>query len=276
MGVKQTHPTTVAEAVEITMQLESYLPKQLPTRQQTEVPLLLTTNQSSQVNILEHIRYLTSQVERLEYFAKESHTEHLPAQCVNANEQRPKHLFSKCNQGVDSVIESQANTKTICETGSRSSDVATITINSVSSYFLPVCVAGMEISCLVDTVAGVSLLSGDVLDKVGQRSIIVEPVIHQKLVGVDGIPLKVRGASTFPLTIAGLEFQHSLIIADNITADAILRLDFLDSHKCVLDLGQRKLCVNNKTCIPLVPRLSPKRFTPGESSPTKYNFHTSC
>ena len=90
------------------------------------------------------------------------------------------------------------------------------------------------------------------------RIIIVEPVIHQKLVGVDGIPLKVHGASTFPLTIAGLEFQHRLIIADNITADAILRLDFLDSHKCVLDLGQRKLCVNNKTCIPLVPRLSPK------------------
>ena len=100
--------------------------------------------------------------------------------------------------------------------------MATITINSVSSYFLPVCVAGMEISCLVDTGAGVSLLSGDVLDKVGQRSIIVEPVIHQKLVGVDGIPLKVPGASTFPLTIAGLEFQHRLIIADNITADAIL------------------------------------------------------
>ena len=35
-------------------------------------------------------------------------------------------------------------------------------------------------------------------------------------------------------------------------------VDFLDSHKCVLDLGQRKLCVNNKTCIPLVPHLSPK------------------
>ena len=258
VGVKQTHPTNVAEAVGITMQLESYLPKQLPTRQQTEVPLLLTTIQSSQVNILEQIQYLTSQVERLEYFAKESHTEHLPPQCVNANEQCPRHICIKCNQGVDSVIESQANTKTICETGSRSSDVATITINSVSSYFLPVCVAGMEISCLVDTGAGVSLLSGDVLDKVGQRSIIVEPVIHQKLVGVDGIPLKVRGASTFPLTIAGLEFQHRLIIADNITADAMLGLDFLDSHNCVLDLGQRKLCVNNKTCIPLVPRLSPK------------------
>ena len=53
VGVKQTHPTTIVEAVEITMQLESYLPEQLPTWQQTEDPLLLTTIQSSQVNILE-------------------------------------------------------------------------------------------------------------------------------------------------------------------------------------------------------------------------------
>ena len=99
----------------------------------------------------------------------------------------------------------------------------------------------MEISCLVDTGARVSLMSGDILDKVGQRNIIVEPVIHQKLVGVDGIPRKVRGASAFPLTIAGLEFHRKLIIADNITADAIVGLDFLDSHKCALDLRQRKL-----------------------------------
>ena len=35
------------------------------------------------------------------------------------------------------------------------------------------------------------------------RSFIIEPLIHQKLAGVDGIPLidKVHGVSSFPLTI---------------------------------------------------------------------------
>jgi len=75
---------------------------------------------------------------------------------------------------------------------------------------------GVDISCLVDT-------------------------------GVDGIPLKVHGATIFPLTIGGLKFQHKLIVADKITADAILGLDFLDSQKCVLDLGLRKLCVKDTT-----------------------------
>ena len=251
VGVKQTNPKTVTEAVEITMQLESYLPKQSPpTRPQAEDSLLLTTIQSSQLNILEQIQYLTCQVDRLESIAKESFKDQFPPPCVNAAE----HCWSGSNEGDD---RSPANPKTVHEADSAISDLATITINSVSSYFLPVCVAGMDVSCLVDTGAGVSLLSGNVLDKIDQRNVIMEPVC-QKLVGVDGIPLKVRGASTFHFIIAGLEFNHRLIIADNITADAILGLDFLDSHQCVLDLGQRKLCVNNKACVPLVPHLTTK------------------
>ena len=100
---------------------------------------------------------------------------------------------------------------------------------------MPVYVAEMDVSCLVDTCAGVSLLNGNVLDKIDQRNI-MEP---QKLVGVDGIPLKVHGASTFHLIMACLEFKHRSIIADNITADAIFGLDFwvLTSVFLIVDKG---------------------------------------
>ena len=79
----------------------------------------------------------------------------------------------------------------------------------MSGYCLPVCISGTEISCLVNTVVGVFLSSGDVLDKIDLRSFNIETFIHQKFVGLDGIPLidKVHGASTFPLTIAGLQFS---------------------------------------------------------------------
>jgi len=119
-----------------------------------------------------------------------------------------KNICSNCDRSIDGVTTTQASTKTLCEPDTGRSDISAITINCVSSYCLPVCISGTEISCLVDTVVGVSVLSGDVLDKIDLRSFNIEPLIHQKFVGLDGIPLidKVHGARTFPLTIAGLQF----------------------------------------------------------------------
>ena len=71
VSVEQSHPTTKAEAVEIIMQLESYLPKQSPTWQPTE-STLLTTIQSTQAKILEQIQHLMTHVKQLENSAKES------------------------------------------------------------------------------------------------------------------------------------------------------------------------------------------------------------
>ena len=66
-----------------------------------------------------------------------------------------------------------------------------------------------------------------------------------------------------------------MIIADNITADAILGQDFLDAHKCVLDVGQRKLCVNYKTLNSIGTTLIFKQFNLGEGSSKTYKCHTS-
>ena len=49
-----------------------------------------------------------------------------------------------------------------------------------------------------------------------------------------------------------IKFKHEFVIADHITTEAILGLDFLESNKCVLDLANEKMYIQNKL-VPLQP-----------------------
>ena len=43
---------------------------------------------------------------------------------------------------------------------------------------------------------------------------------------MDGVPIKVKETVSVPITISGVTFQHTFIVAEQITAEAILGLDF--------------------------------------------------
>ena len=101
-------------------------------------------------------------------------------------------------------------------------------------------------SCLIDTGAGVSLLRGDVWDSIRPNNCKPNSVTVHRLVWVDGIPISVRGSALIQLSIGGMEFEHKFIIADHITTEAILGLDFLEANKCVLDLSKETLSIQNK------------------------------
>lgn len=100
-------------------------------------------------------------------------------------------------------------------------------INNVSSYLLPCSMYNVPVSFLIDTGAGVSLLQGSVWDKIRPKDHKLRTVTVHRLVGVDGIPIRVRGSAWIQFSIGGMEFDHEFIIADHITAEAILGLDFL-------------------------------------------------
>ena len=102
----------------------------------------------------------------------------------------------------------------------------TFSINNVSSYSLLCDIYHTPVTFLIDTGAGVSLLNKEVWDKVKPSEVVLSPVTAHRLVGVDGIPIKVQDAVSLPVTIAGMQFQHHFIIAEQITAEAILGLDF--------------------------------------------------
>ena len=79
-----------------------------------------------------------------------------------------------------------------------------------------------------------------------------------RLVGVDGIPIKVRGTVSVKVSLEGLVFNQKFVIADGITAEAILGMDFLEANRCVLDLCRGELVAKDVGMIPLQPHSSSK------------------
>ena len=61
------------------------------------------------------------------------------------------------------------------------------------------------------------------------------------LVEVDGHPIQIRGSVTVPVTFAGTTFNQEFVIADNITAEGILGMDFLENHKCIVNIAKREI-----------------------------------
>ena len=90
------------------------------------------------------------------------------------------------------------------------------------------------------------LLKSEVWEHVKSEANKLEPIMAHRIVGVDGIPIEVQSSATIQLTIAGVKFQHKFIVADQITADAILRLDFLEANKCVQNLAKGELSIDEK------------------------------
>ena len=75
--------------------------------------------------------------------------------------------------------------------------------------------------------------------------------MSHRLVGVDGVPLYALGSAIIPITISGITLKHKFVIAEQITADAILGLDFLEAIKCVLNLAKGEIVIANRT-VPLL------------------------
>ena len=59
------------------------------------------------------------------------------------------------------------------------------------------------------------------------------PAASHRMVGADGALLNASGSNIVPITISGVTFKHKFVIAEQITADAFLGLDFLKANKCV-------------------------------------------
>ena len=91
-------------------------------------------------------------------------------------------------------------------------------------------------SLLIDTGSPVTLVRGDVWDQCKKESQMLEPWIEQRLVGVDGTPLAVRGSTLVDLELDGTVLKHRALIVDSLVSESILGLDFLQENGCTIDL----------------------------------------
>ena len=111
-------------------------------------------------------------------------------------------------------------------------EVNTITVGSVSNYSISARIGGAWVSFLVDTGAAVSLIDGKVWDSIKplKDTVHLNPVTT-RLVGVDGVPLKVRGSAVINLSLMGLKVNQTLIVEDSLASQGILGIDFLGTHR---------------------------------------------
>lgn len=93
------------------------------------------------------------------------------------------------------------------------------------------------LSFLIDTGATITLIDESTWSRCKAHDTQVKPWENQQqLVGdINGAPLQVIGAVTIPLHWKGCTFVTPLVVVKGIKEEAILGLDFLQNHKCVID-----------------------------------------
>ena len=64
----------------------------------------------------------------------------------------------------------------------------------------------------------------------------LEPWIKQRLVGVDGTPLALRGSTLVDLELDGTVLKQRALIVDSLVSESIFGLDFLQEKGCTTKL----------------------------------------
>ena len=69
-----------------------------------------------------------------------------------------------------------------------------------------------------------------------------------KLLSADDSPIQVHGRTTLTVTVGNKTVQHSVLVAD-ITNEGLIGLDFLTTHKLVLDFSTNKIFCNGEELV---------------------------
>ena len=97
----------------------------------------------------------------------------------------------------------------------------------------------------------------------------LKPWNGANLVGANGSPITIHGTVDVVLRFAGIDFPTQVVVVDGLTAKAILGLDFLEAHECIVNIKKKLL---------VLPRLDVS-LTIGESQYLWHNrppIHCHC
>ena len=93
-----------------------------------------------------------------------------------------------------------------------------------------------------------TLVQSNVTNQLKPLGTVLRPCAGNKLVRVNGSNLHIQGSANVTITLMNRTFECTTVIVDDITVDAILGLDFLETILCSLVVGERLLHTPSCKC----------------------------
>ena len=115
-----------------------------------------------------------------------------------------------------------------------------VSVVSGHSYYLHAEINDRRVSFLVDTGSAFTILRRDAWEKASPEDKKLD-YCGKSFVSVDGSHLAVHGSCVVPVSIDGKVFNQRVYVMSGITTEALLGLDFLESHQCSFDAGKKTL-----------------------------------
>ena len=96
---------------------------------------------------------------------------------------------------------------------------------------------------VLDTGAAVTLIRHDHWNQ--QNTSKLKSWDGANLINANGSPITVHGIVTVVITFVDMDFPTQVVVADGLTAKAILGLDFLKANECVINIKMKLLMLTN-------------------------------
>ena len=117
-----------------------------------------------------------------------------------------------------------------------------------TGLFLEAIVERVNTTLLVDTGASLTILSKRIYDNLATK-LSLDP-IQKPITGASGESLVVYGRARVTISIGKMSYNITAAVAD-ISMDGVLGLDFMSSNKCMIDVNEQNMRIDEET-IPLL------------------------
>ncbi|KAK3749114.1 hypothetical protein QZH41_019410 [Actinostola sp. cb2023] len=106
-------------------------------------------------------------------------------------------------------------------------------------------VNGYVVEMLVDTGSAVTLVHKRLFDHIGVGQVLEG--VEDRVVSANGQPLGILGRCALRIRIGGVDELHPVLVANDLTQDCLIGVDFFARHKVQIDFAAGSICANGQS-----------------------------